>query len=144
MFWVFFFPEGGSLLSIEDPSEQAFINSYIQVFKDNFDAFWIGLYKTHRGMLTCIVCSIMTTTFLEYSVIAHATLRSIQRVNLITKEQRVFDMKLNHPYNSVKHPNACHNKLVKKYYSVFWSVSLSLFDFLVSSASNYLYCQLLG
>ncbi|XP_034558610.1 macrophage mannose receptor 1-like [Notolabrus celidotus] len=40
---------GGSLVSIADPSEQAFILSIIQVFKDSQDTYWIGLYKTHRG-----------------------------------------------------------------------------------------------
>ncbi|XP_044077016.1 macrophage mannose receptor 1-like [Siniperca chuatsi] len=41
---------GGTLASIEDPSEQDFIQSNINIFKDSHTSFWIGLYKTHRGM----------------------------------------------------------------------------------------------
>ncbi|XP_054452124.1 macrophage mannose receptor 1-like [Anoplopoma fimbria] len=41
---------GGNLASIEDPSEQAFIQSNIEIFQDNELSFWIGLYKTHRGI----------------------------------------------------------------------------------------------
>ncbi|XP_074544941.1 macrophage mannose receptor 1-like [Halichoeres trimaculatus] len=42
---------GGTLVSIEDPSEQAFIYSYIQVFRESLGNFWIGLYITHKGQL---------------------------------------------------------------------------------------------
>lgn len=45
----FFFCEGGSLASIEDPSEQDFIQSNAKMFEDSQASFWIGLYKTHRG-----------------------------------------------------------------------------------------------
>ncbi|XP_067462383.1 macrophage mannose receptor 1-like [Thunnus thynnus] len=40
---------GGSLASIEDPSEQIFIQSNVKVFEDSFTTFWIGLFKTHKG-----------------------------------------------------------------------------------------------
>ncbi|XP_071348972.1 macrophage mannose receptor 1-like [Trachinotus anak] len=39
---------GGSLASIEDPSEQEFIQSNARNFQDNHPSFWIGLYKTHK------------------------------------------------------------------------------------------------
>ncbi|XP_042352885.1 macrophage mannose receptor 1-like isoform X2 [Plectropomus leopardus] len=39
----------GRLASIEDPSEQEFIQSNIDMFKDSHSSFWIGLYKTHKG-----------------------------------------------------------------------------------------------
>ncbi|KAM7400356.1 hypothetical protein PAMA_004850 [Pampus argenteus] len=41
---------GGMLASIEDSTEQAFITSNLQVFQDTHTSFWIGLYKTHKGM----------------------------------------------------------------------------------------------
>ncbi|KAF1383676.1 hypothetical protein PFLUV_G00134320 [Perca fluviatilis] len=41
---------GGNLASIEDPSEQEFIESNIKVFQDGQSSFWIGLYKTHTGI----------------------------------------------------------------------------------------------
>ncbi|KAM3604663.1 uncharacterized protein V6R79_014470 [Siganus canaliculatus] len=40
---------GGSLASIENPSEQEFIQNHISLFKDRYSAFWIGLYRTHKG-----------------------------------------------------------------------------------------------
>ncbi|XP_014899448.1 macrophage mannose receptor 1-like isoform X1 [Poecilia latipinna] len=40
---------GGVLTSIEDPMEQAFLHSNIQVFQDSHISFWVGLFKTHRG-----------------------------------------------------------------------------------------------
>ncbi|TNN55460.1 Macrophage mannose receptor 1 [Liparis tanakae] len=40
---------GGILTSIEDPDEQKFIESNVEIFKDAHTAFWIGLYKTHNG-----------------------------------------------------------------------------------------------
>ncbi|KAM8728032.1 macrophage mannose receptor 1-like isoform 2-T2 [Acanthopagrus schlegelii] len=42
--------EGGTLASIVDPDEQEFIHSNIQMFRDSVSAFWIGLYKTRKGM----------------------------------------------------------------------------------------------
>uniref|UniRef100_A0A3B5AZ46 Macrophage mannose receptor 1-like n=1 Tax=Stegastes partitus TaxID=144197 RepID=A0A3B5AZ46_9TELE len=41
---------GGNLASIEDPAEQTFITTNLQLFRDIQSAFWVGLYKTHRGM----------------------------------------------------------------------------------------------
>ncbi|KAL6103984.1 uncharacterized protein ACO6RY_13810 [Pungitius sinensis] len=41
---------GGNLASIEDPSEQEFIQNTIKQFKDSHTSFWIGLYKTHAGI----------------------------------------------------------------------------------------------
>ncbi|KAI9544496.1 hypothetical protein NQZ68_001369 [Dissostichus eleginoides] len=41
---------GGTLASITDPSEQEFIHSYIIKIAQRKESFWIGLYKTHRGM----------------------------------------------------------------------------------------------
>ncbi|XP_022613990.1 macrophage mannose receptor 1-like isoform X1 [Seriola dumerili] len=40
---------GGSLASIEDPSEQEFIQNNTKTYKDSHTSFWIGLYKTHKG-----------------------------------------------------------------------------------------------
>ncbi|XP_041658949.1 macrophage mannose receptor 1-like [Cheilinus undulatus] len=40
---------GGSLASIEDPSEEKFIENHLKMYKDSQSAFWIGLYRTHRG-----------------------------------------------------------------------------------------------
>ncbi|XP_027145353.1 macrophage mannose receptor 1 isoform X2 [Larimichthys crocea] len=41
---------GAALVSIEDPFEEDFIKSNIQLYKDNENSFWIGLYKTHKGL----------------------------------------------------------------------------------------------
>uniref|UniRef100_A0A8C3ALH3 Mannose receptor, C type 1b n=1 Tax=Cyclopterus lumpus TaxID=8103 RepID=A0A8C3ALH3_CYCLU len=41
---------GGSLTSIEDPSEQVFIQNNIGLFQDSQISFWIGLYKTHTDI----------------------------------------------------------------------------------------------
>ncbi|XP_070700689.1 macrophage mannose receptor 1-like [Pempheris klunzingeri] len=40
---------GGILASIEDPEEQQFIKSNVELFQDSHSAFWVGLYKTHKG-----------------------------------------------------------------------------------------------
>uniref|UniRef100_A0A8C3ALJ6 Mannose receptor, C type 1b n=1 Tax=Cyclopterus lumpus TaxID=8103 RepID=A0A8C3ALJ6_CYCLU len=40
---------GGILTSIEDPDEQKFLESNVEIFKDANSAFWVGLYKTHNG-----------------------------------------------------------------------------------------------
>ncbi|KAM8728446.1 macrophage mannose receptor 1-like [Acanthopagrus schlegelii] len=40
---------GGLLASIEDPSEQEFIESNIKIFQDSETFFWTGLYKNHKG-----------------------------------------------------------------------------------------------
>ncbi|XP_018531719.1 macrophage mannose receptor 1 isoform X2 [Lates calcarifer] len=39
---------GGSLASIEDPSEQEFIESNVGIYKDSHSSFWLGLYKSHK------------------------------------------------------------------------------------------------
>ncbi|XP_067385114.1 macrophage mannose receptor 1-like [Channa argus] len=41
---------GGTLASIEDPYEQSFIERNLKTFQDSHRAFWIGLYKTHKGV----------------------------------------------------------------------------------------------
>lgn len=41
--------KGGKLASIEDPSEQEFIQNSIKQFQDSHTSFWIGLYRTHAG-----------------------------------------------------------------------------------------------
>ncbi|XP_042353789.1 macrophage mannose receptor 1-like isoform X2 [Plectropomus leopardus] len=41
---------GGALASIEHPSEQQFLHENIQMFQDRVNSFWVGLYRTHRGM----------------------------------------------------------------------------------------------
>uniref|UniRef100_A0AAX7VPN3 Mannose receptor, C type 1b n=1 Tax=Astatotilapia calliptera TaxID=8154 RepID=A0AAX7VPN3_ASTCA len=46
---------GGVLASIEDPSEQEFIKGFVTNFKDRHNSFWIGLFKTHKGMATISV-----------------------------------------------------------------------------------------
>ncbi|XP_020490895.2 macrophage mannose receptor 1-like [Labrus bergylta] len=40
---------GGILASIEDPEEQQFIKSNVEIFQDSVSAFWVGLFKTHKG-----------------------------------------------------------------------------------------------
>ncbi|RVE62049.1 hypothetical protein OJAV_G00176930, partial [Oryzias javanicus] len=40
---------GGMIVSIEDPSEQDFIQTELKTYKDKFSSFWLGLYKTYRG-----------------------------------------------------------------------------------------------
>ncbi|XP_028282934.1 macrophage mannose receptor 1b isoform X2 [Parambassis ranga] len=40
---------GGMLASIEDPSEQQFLKSNVEIFQDSHTSFWIGLYKTYKG-----------------------------------------------------------------------------------------------
>ncbi|XP_059201009.1 macrophage mannose receptor 1-like [Centropristis striata] len=50
---------GGNLASIEDPAEQEFIYSSIQTYRDSQSAFWIGLYKTHRGTWQWLDKSVM-------------------------------------------------------------------------------------
>uniref|UniRef100_A0A3B4XF49 Mannose receptor, C type 1b n=1 Tax=Seriola lalandi dorsalis TaxID=1841481 RepID=A0A3B4XF49_SERLL len=46
---------GATLTSIEDPSEQQFIQNNVNIYKDGESAFWIGLYKTHKGTVTLSV-----------------------------------------------------------------------------------------
>ncbi|XP_076004107.1 macrophage mannose receptor 1-like isoform X1 [Genypterus blacodes] len=41
---------GGLLASIEDPSEQDFIQSTIKGFQDSESGFWLGLFKNHKGL----------------------------------------------------------------------------------------------
>lgn len=41
--------EGGTLTSIEDPSEQEFIHRNIKQFQDDHYSYWIGLFRTHSG-----------------------------------------------------------------------------------------------
>ncbi len=43
--------EGGVLASIEDPEEQKFIQSNVVAFQDALSSFWIGLYKSHKGII---------------------------------------------------------------------------------------------
>ncbi|XP_029309190.1 macrophage mannose receptor 1-like [Cottoperca gobio] len=40
---------GGILASVEDNAEQEFIKNNLERFQDGNSAFWIGLYKTHKG-----------------------------------------------------------------------------------------------
>uniref|UniRef100_A0A3Q1GW30 Mannose receptor, C type 1b n=1 Tax=Acanthochromis polyacanthus TaxID=80966 RepID=A0A3Q1GW30_9TELE len=40
---------GGMLASIEDSSEQEFIESNVKAFEDSYSSFWMGLFKTHKG-----------------------------------------------------------------------------------------------
>ncbi|KAM3850435.1 macrophage mannose receptor 1-like [Diretmus argenteus] len=40
---------GGTLVSIENPSEQSFIKNQTEMYKDSQSSFWIGLYKTKKG-----------------------------------------------------------------------------------------------
>ncbi|XP_019121793.1 macrophage mannose receptor 1 [Larimichthys crocea] len=40
---------GATLVSIEDPTEQEFLENALTMFKDGHPSFWIGLYKTHKG-----------------------------------------------------------------------------------------------
>uniref|UniRef100_A0AAQ6IFY1 Mannose receptor, C type 1b n=1 Tax=Anabas testudineus TaxID=64144 RepID=A0AAQ6IFY1_ANATE len=53
---------GGILASIEDPSEQQFIKSYIEIFQDSYSSFWIGLYKTHKGTWNWLDKTVMDYT----------------------------------------------------------------------------------
>lgn len=49
-FFFLNYSEGGILVSIENPDEQQFILQTVEVFKDSQSSFWIGLYKTHKGL----------------------------------------------------------------------------------------------
>ncbi|XP_069548054.1 macrophage mannose receptor 1-like [Brachyistius frenatus] len=40
---------GGMLASIEEPSEQEFIQNQVKTFQDTYTSFWMGLYKTHKA-----------------------------------------------------------------------------------------------
>uniref|UniRef100_UPI003AAC2783 macrophage mannose receptor 1-like n=1 Tax=Centroberyx gerrardi TaxID=166262 RepID=UPI003AAC2783 len=53
---------GGSLASIEDPSEQDFIKSNVKIFEDSHSSFWIGLFKTHKGKWLWLDKTIMDYT----------------------------------------------------------------------------------
>lgn len=61
------FCEGGSLLSIEDPSEQEFIQNNLMIYKDSKSSFWIGLYKTHKGTFTIIYVYMLRNIQLQNS-----------------------------------------------------------------------------
>lgn len=49
---LFFCCEGGILASIEDFDEQKFIKSQMEKFIGSETSFWIGIYKTHKGIIT--------------------------------------------------------------------------------------------
>nr|XP_061795005.1 macrophage mannose receptor 1-like [Nerophis lumbriciformis] len=53
---------GGHLASIEDPDEQAFIQSNLEMFQDSHSSFWIGLYKTHKGIWLWLDKTVMDYT----------------------------------------------------------------------------------
>uniref|UniRef100_A0AAQ5XYV6 Mannose receptor, C type 1b n=1 Tax=Amphiprion ocellaris TaxID=80972 RepID=A0AAQ5XYV6_AMPOC len=40
---------GGTLASIEDSSEQEFIQNNVKAFEDSHSSFWMGLFKTHKA-----------------------------------------------------------------------------------------------
>ncbi|XP_040911918.1 macrophage mannose receptor 1-like [Toxotes jaculatrix] len=50
---------GGTLASIEDPTEQEFIQGNVKQFQDSHASFWIGLYKTHAGLWQWLDKSVM-------------------------------------------------------------------------------------
>ncbi|XP_056149770.1 macrophage mannose receptor 1b [Lampris incognitus] len=43
------YKHGGVLASVEDPFEQEFIKSNIELLRDSQESFWIGLFKSHDG-----------------------------------------------------------------------------------------------
>ncbi|XP_046884147.1 macrophage mannose receptor 1b [Hypomesus transpacificus] len=53
---------GASMVSIENPDEQAFIKNHIEIFKDTRTSFWLGLYKTVTGKWLWIDKSVMDYT----------------------------------------------------------------------------------
>ncbi|KAK5860194.1 hypothetical protein PBY51_021689 [Eleginops maclovinus] len=53
---------GGILASIEDPDEQLFLKNTVEMFKDSHSAFWIGLYKTHKGTWMWLDTTVMDYT----------------------------------------------------------------------------------
>ncbi|XP_034742579.1 macrophage mannose receptor 1b isoform X3 [Etheostoma cragini] len=53
---------GGILTSIEDPDEQQFLKGNVERFQDSHSAFWIGLYKTHKGTWLWLDKTIMDYT----------------------------------------------------------------------------------
>ncbi|XP_076601688.1 macrophage mannose receptor 1b [Chaetodon auriga] len=53
---------GGVLASIEDPEEQQFIKSNVEIFQDSLNSFWIGLYKTHTGTWKWLDTTVMDYT----------------------------------------------------------------------------------
>uniref|UniRef100_A0A3B4A4A9 Mannose receptor, C type 1b n=1 Tax=Periophthalmus magnuspinnatus TaxID=409849 RepID=A0A3B4A4A9_9GOBI len=46
---------GGRLASIEDPSEQEFIEGNVKLYKDAHTSFWVGLFKSHKGTRILII-----------------------------------------------------------------------------------------
>lgn len=52
----------GGLASIGDPSEQEFIKKNVEVFQSAHSAFWIGLYKTHKGSWVWLDKTVMDYT----------------------------------------------------------------------------------
>ncbi|XP_008296580.1 macrophage mannose receptor 1 [Stegastes partitus] len=53
---------GASLVSIEDPSESAFIQQNLELLQDGAKTFWIGLYKSHEGKWMWIDNSVVDYT----------------------------------------------------------------------------------
>lgn len=45
------FCEGGLLASIEDPAEQQFLKTNVEVLQDSHSSFWVGLFKNHQGII---------------------------------------------------------------------------------------------
>ncbi|XP_022613796.1 macrophage mannose receptor 1-like isoform X2 [Seriola dumerili] len=51
-----------TLASIEDPSEQQFIQNNVNIYKDSESSFWIGLYKTHKDLWKWLDKTVMDYT----------------------------------------------------------------------------------
>ncbi|KAK2822606.1 hypothetical protein Q5P01_022671 [Channa striata] len=97
---------GGALASIEDPSEQEYIQSNVKAFEDSHTSFWIGLFKTHRGQWVWLDKKVMDYTNwgedkpddLSYGSIATAnglwkTSREYSRKPYICKTPKVSQIK---------------------------------------------------
>uniref|UniRef100_A0A3B4UHI4 Mannose receptor, C type 1b n=1 Tax=Seriola dumerili TaxID=41447 RepID=A0A3B4UHI4_SERDU len=70
---------GATLASIEDPSEQQFIQNNVNIYKDSESFFWIGLYKTHTGLWKWLDETVMDYTNWDLSLFrdgAHGSIKS--------------------------------------------------------------------
>lgn len=55
---------GASLASIEDPSEQKFIQDNVKMFEDVFHVFWIGLFRSGKGTVILLDRDFLVVVFI--------------------------------------------------------------------------------
>lgn len=62
---------GASLVSIQDPVEETFIQQTIELLQDSAKSFWIGLYKSHDGKNNEVkfwLCVFTNTSYILWSL----------------------------------------------------------------------------